>query len=246
MFEQAVLPARPATTRYWAAAIGLGGQLLVITSLFLAPLIWPQLLPRAVFQSWIAAPSPPPAAPKEPTPTRVRPVHPWQSVGITLVTPRFIPSTPQMIEDPPDAAPSAGVVGGDAGGHGISNIISTLINLPPPPARVADPPAMQAAPAATTPAVPRRISAVKMARVIHRVEPAYPVLARQTRISGTVELQGVVGTDGHIRELRVVSGHPFLATAALEAVRQWIYEPTMLNGEPVEVAAPITVVFRLN
>jgi protein TonB len=85
-----------------------------------------------------------------------------------------------------------------------------------------------------------------MAQLLHRVEPVYPPLARQTRISGTVELTGVVGTNGRIRELRVVSGHPFLAAAALEAVRQWVYEPTLLNGEPVEVIAPITVNFRLN
>jgi protein TonB len=85
-----------------------------------------------------------------------------------------------------------------------------------------------------------------MARLLHRVEPVYPPLARQTRISGTVELTGVVGTNGRIRELRVVSGHPFLAAAALEAVRQWVYEPTLLNGEAVEVIAPITVNFRLN
>jgi protein TonB len=61
-----------------------------------------------------------------------------------------------------------------------------------------------------------------------------------------VELTGVIATDGRIRELRVVSGNPFLAQAALDAVRQWIYEPTGLNGEPVEVVAPITVYFHLN
>ena len=78
------------------------------------------------------------------------------------------------------------------------------------------------------------------------MEPVYPPLARAARISGAVELTGVIATDGRIRELRVVSGHPLLAKAALEAVRQWVYEPTVLNGEPVEVIAPITVHFQLN
>jgi protein TonB len=87
---------------------------------------------------------------------------------------------------------------------------------------------------------------VHLARLVHRVDPVYPPIARQARIFGAVELTGVIGIDGHIRELRVVKGHPFLAHAALEAVRQWVYEPTLLNGETVEVIAPITVNFLLN
>jgi len=72
-----------------------------------------------------------------------------------------------------------------------------------------------------------------MARIVRRVEPVYPPLARQARISGTVKLTGVIGVDGRIRELQVVNGHPLLARVALEAVRQWVYEPTLLNGKPV-------------
>ena len=85
-----------------------------------------------------------------------------------------------------------------------------------------------------------------MAEVVHRVEPQYPAIARQMRVQGVVELVGVIATDGHLKELRLVSGHPLLARAAMEAVSQWIYRPTTLNGEPVEVIAPITVTFRMN
>ena len=85
-----------------------------------------------------------------------------------------------------------------------------------------------------------------MARPIHRVEPIYPSIARQARVAGVVELQGVIGTDGRIHELKVLSGHPLLVKAAVDAVSQWIYAPTILNGQPVEVAAPITVNFKLN
>jgi protein TonB len=66
------------------------------------------------------------------------------------------------------------------------------------------------------------------------------------RVSGTVELVGVIATGGRIRELKLLSGNPLLAPAALEAVRQWVYEPTLLNGEPVELIATISVIFRLN
>ena len=84
-----------------------------------------------------------------------------------------------------------------------------------------------------------------MARLVRRREPVGPPLARQARISGTVELTGVIGVDGRIRELQVGNAHPLLARAALEAVRQWVYEPTLLNGKPVEVIAPITLNFVL-
>jgi protein TonB len=82
--------------------------------------------------------------------------------------------------------------------------------------------------------------------VIHRVEPLYPELARRAHIGGVVSLEGVIGTDGRIRELKVLSGHPLLTKAALDAVSQWRYRPTTLNGDPVEVIAPIIVTFRLN
>jgi protein TonB len=85
-----------------------------------------------------------------------------------------------------------------------------------------------------------------MARLIHQVEPLYPPLARQMRVSGVVELIGISGTDGRIRELKLRSGSPLLAHAAIEAVRQWVYEPTLLDGEPMELVATISVIFRLN
>lgn len=75
--------------------------------------------------------------------------------------------------------------------------------------------------------------------------PEYPPLARQARISGVVRLIGTISKDGKIENLQVVSGHPLLAHAAIEAVKQWTYQPTLLNGMPVEVIAPIEVRFTL-
>ena len=95
-------------------------------------------------------------------------------------------------------------------------------------------------PAPAAHAAPPRITSVRMATPVHRVEPLYPPLAKQARVSGVVELLGVLGTDGRIHELKVLRGHPLLVNAAIEAVRQWIYEPTLLNGQAVEVSAPIT------
>lgn len=78
------------------------------------------------------------------------------------------------------------------------------------------------------------------------VQPVYPPIAKTAHIEGTVELSAVIGTDGRVRDLSVVSGHPLLRNAAIDAVRQWIYKPPVLNGESVEIVAPIAVIFRLN
>jgi periplasmic protein TonB len=85
--------------------------------------------------------------------------------------------------------------------------------------------------------------AVMQARLVHRVEPEYPAAAKILRVSGTVELRARIGTDGSVRQLEVVSGNPILARAASDAVQQWRYQPTRLNGQPVEVETCITVNF---
>jgi len=87
---------------------------------------------------------------------------------------------------------------------------------------------------------------VKAARLISSIEPHYPPLAIAAHIEGVVKLRGVIAIDGHIGELAVESGHPLLAPAAMEAVRQWRYAPTQLNSVPVEVETTISVTFRLN
>jgi len=83
------------------------------------------------------------------------------------------------------------------------------------------------------------------ALLISRIEPRYPPLALQIRLQGTVRLQAIISRDGRIMSLEVLSGHPLLVQAALDAVRQWGYRPTLLNGEPVEVETSITVNFRM-
>ena len=76
--------------------------------------------------------------------------------------------------------------------------------------------------------------------------PAYPPLAKQARIQGTVSFTAIIGTDGTIQNLQLVSGHPLLVPAAQAAVSQWVYRPTLLNGEPVEVITQIDVNFTLS
>jgi protein TonB len=88
-------------------------------------------------------------------------------------------------------------------------------------------------------------SGVMEAALIRQVQPEYPRTARNIHLGGDVVLHAIIGSDGSVRELQVMSGNPILAQAALAAVRQWRYRPTMLSGEPVEVDTTITVHFVL-
>lgn len=105
-------------------------------------------------------------------------------------------------------------------------------------------PVMPAAPPKPTRAF--RTSSMLAGSLIRRVEPVYPELARTARVQGSVVLFATISTAGTIQNLRVLSGHPMLVAAAIEAVRQWRYRPYILNGNPIEVETEITVNFTLN
>jgi TonB family protein len=87
---------------------------------------------------------------------------------------------------------------------------------------------------------------IQAAKILNKVQPVYPVAARQARIQGVVRLHVIIAKDGSMLQLEVVSGHPLLQQSAIDAVRQWIYQPTLLNGRPVEVDTTIDVIFALN
>jgi protein TonB len=87
---------------------------------------------------------------------------------------------------------------------------------------------------------------VQAAKLIKRVQPTYPMLAREEHLSGTVRLHAIIGTDGSVQSLHVARGPCSLAKASIDAVRQWRYQPTMINGVPVEVDTEIDVIFNLS
>jgi protein TonB len=132
---------------------------------------------------------------------------------------------------------SSGVVGGVPGGipggqlNGvIGGIISSNSNIP------------------VAALVPKRIrvsQGVIQGQCIHKVEPIYPKIALSARIQGQVLLRAVINKNGEVTELQVISGHPMLIPAAVEAVKQWRYRPYLLNGEAVEVETTITVTFNI-
>ena len=87
---------------------------------------------------------------------------------------------------------------------------------------------------------------IQSSRLIRRVEPVYPDLAKRARVQGVVLLQVTVDEIGNVTDINIIRGHPLLNQSAVEAVRQWKYSPTLLNGEPVPVIATVTVNFLLN
>jgi protein TonB len=255
MFEQAMLASAPLGTRMWSTCAGVSGQMLLVGGLILAPLIFPQVLPQVQSLVTLVAPGPPPPPPVPGTIVRPRNTSAvLREYQCTLCVPLSVPPRVEMLaEDPPEVM-SAGVQGGVPGGaqNGVpGGLIDSIMREgavapPPPPPRPATQPAAQPRPVGpvSIDAIPG--GRVRLAVPVRRVEPQYPQLARQARIQGTVELEGIIAVDGHLRELRIKSGHPLLAKAAYDAVRQWIYAPTTLNEQPVEVIAPITVTFRLS
>jgi len=141
---------------------------------------------------------------------------------------------------------SAGVIGGIPGGMpgGGGGILGGIIGglpaaAPPPPPKAAPPP-------------PKPVGIQKIggnviaANLINPVKPVYPPLAKMARQQGTVKFEAMISKEGTIEELKVVSGPPLLIQAAQDAVKQWRYKPTILNGEPVEVQTTIDVNFSLS
>jgi TonB family protein len=115
--------------------------------------------------------------------------------------------------------------------------------LPAPPA-----PPRPNAQLVPTPGVPtiRVGSDAQSTKLVNKTVPAYPALAKQARIQGTVTLSVLIATDGTVKELQLVSGHPLLVQAAVDAVKQWVYAPTLLNGNPAEVLTEVNVNFTLS
>jgi len=249
MFQTAILSNGMQGKRMWTACLGVTGQALIVGGLLLAPMIWTQSLPDLRRAISLSAPPPPPGHPQPPEtavePRRVipRPFHETALTQPPAIPPRL------LILDEEAPQPSGAVTPNNAVAGGLGDPLGVVGAIPDPFQHVARPKPPDAAPVQSTPpdpGKPPRITVLRMAEPLRKIPPVYPPLARATRVSGKVELVGVLGTDGRIHELKVLSGHPLLVKAAADAVMQWVYRPTILNGQAVEVSAPITVNFILN
>jgi periplasmic protein TonB len=244
MFEQTFVQTGKTNTT-WTVFFSFSVQIVAIAVLVVLPLIYYQVLPVATLTALITAPPPPPPPPPPPAaaPPKVVKVIPRQMETDKLIVPKVIPKTVAKIDEeeaPPGAGVAGGVPGGVAGGvaggilGGILNSVPSAAPPPPPPPKKEKPPS-----------IVNIGGRVQQAKLIRQPQPVYPQIARQARISGTVELSAIIGEDGRIEQLSVVSGHPLLRQAALDAVKQWVYQPTLLNEQPVKVRTTIDVIFTL-
>lgn len=235
MFRQSVF-AREESRRPWTFSVSLLTQALLIAVAVLVPLLAKPALPAlsAAIVS-LQLPKPPRVAAPAPPPRQVSAERPQQFSSI-LHAPTRVPERAAVVVETDAPAVAAGPTSPGPSGGVMYRIVDVPV-VPPPPPPPAEPEPV---------AAPIRVSsAVQAARIVHRVLPVYPPLARSARISGVVRLQARIATDGSIAELRAVSGHPLLIAAAIDAVRQWRYRPTVLNGRPVAVDTQIDVNFTL-
>ncbi|MGA2327890.1 MAG: energy transducer TonB [Bryobacteraceae bacterium] len=250
MFEQSLLEGGK-TNKPWTFMVSFGFQVLLIGIAILIPLIYYDALPRTQLTSFLVAPPPPPPPPPPPAavvPKVVRQI-PRQFDSGRLMAPKVIPKqVAEIREEELPQVSGGGVVGGVPGGLPggtaggvIGGIIGSMPSAAPPP----PPPPVKV----EVPKAPTRIRVggnVQQANLIRKITPVYPPLAKQARIQGQVRFTAIIGKDGSIQNLQIVSGHPLLVPAAQDAVRQWLYRPTLLNGEPVEVITQIDVNFTLS
>ena len=241
MFEDSLIESggRLKTRRGLTSSVAFLIEAALVGVMVLLPLLFTEALPRAQLMTFLVTPPPPPPPP--PPPAAV--VHIVKQVQTDIVngqlrTPTKIPKKVEIIKE--DAAPPpvmAGIVGGVPGGvpgGQMGGVIGGIISSTP-----------VAVPKIATPQRVRVSQGVTQGLLIRRVQPTYPPLARQARIQGTVILQAQISKTGDIENLTLVSGHPMLAPAAIDAVKQWKYRPYILNGEPVEVDTQVTVNFAL-
>ena len=241
MFEDSLFDSGAGTRprKTWPKVISYFAEVCAVGILVLLPLIYTQALPKQQLMSFLEAPSPPPGrAPlqAEQSQPRVRPRIREQDDSV-LHEPGYIPRAISLARDEPAAEGPPSMDGLVQGGipNGVPNSVLTDIVRAVPPT-------------IAKPALPQKLrisSGVAAGMLVLQIKPQYPRLAMQARVQGTVVLQAVIGKDGTVHDLHVISGHPLLAPAAIEAVKQWRYRPYLLNNEPVEVDTQVNVNFTL-
>jgi protein TonB len=220
-------------SRAWmVAAFVFNGSILL--ALILIPLIYPEALPRQSLSLLLEAPRPPAAPQPAPPPRQTEKFRGVpQMDGATIIAPRRIPITIAQITGPEAPAPMNGLPLGSEDGNSAAEE------------------AFQAQrPVSVAPAAPKcpvhLSSGVVSGLLLKKTTPSYPPIAVAARVEGTVVLAASISASGTIQNLRVVSGHPMLQQAAMDAVSNWRYRPFLLNGQPVEVETTINVIFTLN
>lgn len=242
MFDQTFVNARAATHRPLTITISVMLQSALVAAMLIVPLLHVAKLDLPARVSIML--------PVQKVDIKVKPEHTASAPSSSTLRPVFrepglrvptaVPHSIDMTPDPPGMMLPATA---SAGGSSLDGLLPGMTIEPRPPAAIPVQPTRPATPQQG----PFRVSnGVQAAKLIVGPKPAYPPLARAARVQGTVHIQAIIGRDGAIGHLQVLSGPPLLIKAALEAVQNWRYRPTLLNGEPVEVITEIDVSFTLS
>jgi len=234
---------RKKTNKGWSVILSGIVQAGIVVIFVLIPLIYTEALPKQLLTTFLVAPAPPPPPPPPAAAVQriVKPVARLIQAG-KMMAPTVIPKKVEMIKEeemPPDVG-AVGVVGGVPGGiagGSAGGVLGGIIGgsgggMPPPPK-----PTQQRV---------RVGGNVQQAKMIRQIQPVYPQIAKTAHVQGTVILHAIIAKDGTVQELQYISGPALLMRSSMDAVRQWKYQPTLLNGEPVEVDTTISVVFTLS
>jgi len=229
-------------------AVSILAHVVAVGGLVLVPLLQTQALTLPPIDTSLLSPRI--KAPSQPVPVFIQRQGATSSHtnadALVFTEPRIIPSSIATVDEPRTSDLPNLPIGNDPGfGRFIDNISNTgpEIGLPlPPPVTPPMPPPPP--PAVDTHPI-RKGGDVIAANLIYQVKPVYPALGIKTRVQGVVVLEAVISKEGAISSLRVVSGHQLLTQAAIDAVKQWRYRPTLLNNEPVDVITTVTVTFTL-
>jgi periplasmic protein TonB len=233
----------PQRRKPWSVLLSTLAHVVLVALLLLVPLAQPQVLP--VLSAAIGIPLPVVAVPQKPQPPpAAAPIVRTETVPTPgdLIAPASIPRDIANVVDDPAAAVRQIAAFHDAG---VRDLIRPLVQ-PQPESAIPEPPPPPPAPAAPRGLTgPVRVSSMERANLLHQVAPEYPPLAKTAHVHGIVILEATISRTGDITEIRVISGHPLLIKAAVDAVQQWKYKPTFLSGEPVDVITTVTVNFAL-
>ena len=250
MFQDCLVEGQVKTNRSWTVFVSFGLQIALIGGGVVVPLLHPEMLPKTTLLSILVTPTPPAPLPPPPPKAETVPAHratPHQPIDV-YTTPRAIPQTVAMIDDKelPQAA-TGGVQGGVPGGIPGGPPGGVFGSLPPSSGGGTPPPPVAPASVKSVRTAPLPVGGnVQAAKLIYQPKPLYPTLARAARVSGVVRFTAIIGREGAIENLTLISGPALLVVAAQDAVKQWRYKPTLLNNEPVEVVTQIDVIFTLS
>jgi protein TonB len=208
-------------------------HIIVCAIVIVVPFASSGLLPMPEPVIVFAAPPPLPEAPLPPAPA-TRTVNMTGPVSrSSSIAPAHAPSSIEPETGVPSTFPAGGVVGGI--GHLGDSLGAGLVNVPSPPpppqVRVQEP--------------VRPGGHIKPPAKVRHVAPVYPRIAQDARVEGVVILEAIIAIDGRVQQVRVLRSKPLLDQAAIDAVRQWLFTPTLLNGVPVPVIMTVTVNFGL-